>query len=438
MMQSTYTGAQEYLASGRDKSSRPLANNTRVESRGDAVAIRLHGTDVVTYGNDETITLNSGGWRTNTTADRIRTFSPAMLYSERGVWYIRARPDASDPQPERLHRSILHPFDALDPGPEPVKPEAGCIADTETVETFTEEYLVSNRDLIVNGGTVSSGDIIREYDDSDYFAGYAERSIEQTTVYGENAWRDYSQQWVESGPVRRVYKQCEHCARFDRAHELWDRSYNGERWGNRQGRGYRQYTKYMTRFGGDVKAWREAARDDVRAVRARNVERKEWEERNRVLFDDGMTIASDGYADRPDPKAIAREQRKLAAIGRKRARIAKFVNYCMTELAAGNVPMPSGGDCWGCCMRDQSDRRAEPMGTDHLEQHIRERYAVPSMFVNAMLDKGYRPEGVGLHLGMSADATHLSLKYMRGDGETIKRALMHYLTSRLLPEHVSR
>ena len=48
----------------------------------------LHETVIVSK-KDGRYTLNSGGWRTLTTKDRINKFSPARIYQENGIWYMR-------------------------------------------------------------------------------------------------------------------------------------------------------------------------------------------------------------------------------------------------------------------------------------------------------------------------------------------------------------
>src|SRR3954454_13693188 len=81
-----YESASAYLGS---KDDRPIANNTRlVRHAPDRIAVRFHATDVVTYCADGTTELNSGGWLTVTTKDRINGFSPARVYSERGEWHV--------------------------------------------------------------------------------------------------------------------------------------------------------------------------------------------------------------------------------------------------------------------------------------------------------------------------------------------------------------
>lgn len=66
----SYQSAAAYLGK---KESRPGGNNTRVVRRGpDAIAIRLHATDVVTFYADGSALLNTGGWETVTTGQRMR------------------------------------------------------------------------------------------------------------------------------------------------------------------------------------------------------------------------------------------------------------------------------------------------------------------------------------------------------------------------------
>jgi len=53
-------------------------------------------------------------------------------------------------------------------------------------------------------------------------------------------------------------------------------------------------------------------------------------------------------------------------------------------LFAGEVPAPSGGDCWDCLMSKDAG------GHDHLRSHMSkdERYFVPSLIVNAAEECG--------------------------------------------------
>jgi len=71
---------------------RKLANNTYLEVHDGSYGIRLHDTEVVTFYADRTV-LNSGGWRTVTTKDRMnQALVDHTIFSDKGVWYVAKRP----------------------------------------------------------------------------------------------------------------------------------------------------------------------------------------------------------------------------------------------------------------------------------------------------------------------------------------------------------
>jgi hypothetical protein len=74
---------------GRCKNSRKLMNNTYAEhlANGD-IGIRLHSTYVLVFHPDMSITLNSNGWRTYTTKDRINGQSMFTVYQRAFNWYV--------------------------------------------------------------------------------------------------------------------------------------------------------------------------------------------------------------------------------------------------------------------------------------------------------------------------------------------------------------
>ena len=83
------------------KSSRVVANNTfeLIENAGDNVGddriIRLHFTDIMVFRPDGSILLDTGGWQTVTTKERMNRFLPDGLgiYQSDGFWYLTYRPD---------------------------------------------------------------------------------------------------------------------------------------------------------------------------------------------------------------------------------------------------------------------------------------------------------------------------------------------------------
>lgn len=80
--------------------ARKLANNTFLQvcengpqgPDGDPFyfAVRLHSTDVVTFHRDGRIVLNSGGWQTVTTKERMNRYLPAPygVFQKKHVWYV--------------------------------------------------------------------------------------------------------------------------------------------------------------------------------------------------------------------------------------------------------------------------------------------------------------------------------------------------------------
>jgi hypothetical protein len=70
--------------------SRKLGHNTWVEDCGDSVSIFYHQTEIVRYYSTGEIQLDSGGWRSVTTKQRLSACSPFQVYSEgNGDWAVR-------------------------------------------------------------------------------------------------------------------------------------------------------------------------------------------------------------------------------------------------------------------------------------------------------------------------------------------------------------
>lgn len=95
------TSHAEALALLGNRQSRKLENNTylvRLDDGSNALAVRLHRTNVVTYHASGAVELNTGGWYTRTTEDRINKYTPASLqiWGEWSEWFIRNRGAADE------------------------------------------------------------------------------------------------------------------------------------------------------------------------------------------------------------------------------------------------------------------------------------------------------------------------------------------------------
>lgn len=74
---------------GRVRSTKKLGNNTYlVRIDAESIGVQLHNTVVVTIHKDGTYTLNSGGWRTVTTKNRINEYCPVRVNQRKYEWYV--------------------------------------------------------------------------------------------------------------------------------------------------------------------------------------------------------------------------------------------------------------------------------------------------------------------------------------------------------------
>ena len=81
---------REFIDAGRSKQMRTAANNTTVyREDGGAIGIKLHATTIVRINADGTMVLNSGGWLTPTTEERLNRYTPARISQRNSVWYMR-------------------------------------------------------------------------------------------------------------------------------------------------------------------------------------------------------------------------------------------------------------------------------------------------------------------------------------------------------------
>lgn len=72
----------------RSRDSRKLRYETHLERRGENIVVRHHATDIVTYMPTGDIVLTTGGWMSRTTKDRLNDYSPAYVFSDKGLWIL--------------------------------------------------------------------------------------------------------------------------------------------------------------------------------------------------------------------------------------------------------------------------------------------------------------------------------------------------------------
>ncbi len=102
------------------------------------------------------------------------------------------------------------------------------------------------------------------------------------------------------------------------------------------------------------------------------------------LFVDGMIVSTeDGTIISDMPQQDILEKRK-----KLKERIKKYAKLCGSNVPG--LPEPSSADCWFCVMTDE---KGNSMGdafndTNHLESHMDEKYVVPALVYNAMVEAG--------------------------------------------------
>ena len=86
----TYEDCSAIFAKAKNKErGKPMHyKNTLLKKEGEAFTIRLWDTDIITITPQNILILNSGGWRTKTTKDRINEFSPVYISQSNKVWYV--------------------------------------------------------------------------------------------------------------------------------------------------------------------------------------------------------------------------------------------------------------------------------------------------------------------------------------------------------------
>ena len=89
-----YQEADQQLQ-GRCYDARKIANNTWLERLDDElIGVRLHSTYIVKFRANGDVIIDSGGWRTVTTKERINRYAfngPDGVYQEDYQWYVSWR-----------------------------------------------------------------------------------------------------------------------------------------------------------------------------------------------------------------------------------------------------------------------------------------------------------------------------------------------------------
>lgn len=145
----------------------------------------------------------------------------------------------------------------------------------------------------------------------------------------------------------------------------------------------------------------------------------------RWVFQDGITINKN--------RTVSNHGKSADKLHKLNKQIGDYVKGYVKALLAGDVPEPSSGNCWGCwgcCMVDKETGKPM-MGSDHLLSHIKEKYYVPSLLINAEKEFSISP----IIKSVVAELWHGntdSLKYWRDVAErqitsTLRRYMKRHL-----------
>lgn len=141
----TYQEANAKLT-GRNRDRRKLANNTYLERRGEEIAIRLHATDIMTFRQDGSTVLNSGGWKTVTTKSRMNEYLAYNYYiqQERGQWYIVQRGVYSNKLAVYADGMVIHANGSME-GAETVEEAKAALKLRKQVSKYADGYVKALR-----------------------------------------------------------------------------------------------------------------------------------------------------------------------------------------------------------------------------------------------------------------------------------------------------
>jgi len=96
-----------------------------------------------------------------------------------------------------------------------------------------------------------------------------------------------------------------------------------------------------------------------------------------ALYADNCILQPDGTVLGAESLEAAKERVTL------RKQVLKYSKDYIKAFKAGKVPAPNAGDCWGCLMVDMKTGKTA-IGGDHIREHLREKYYVPSLLLRAV------------------------------------------------------
>ena len=90
-----YADCQKLFLKARNKEKgKKIDHNTYLRKEENDFLVKLHNTDIIRISQKNVYTVNTGGWQTPTTKDRLNNYLPIRLFQEKHIWYyVGPNPD---------------------------------------------------------------------------------------------------------------------------------------------------------------------------------------------------------------------------------------------------------------------------------------------------------------------------------------------------------
>jgi len=100
------------------------------------------------------------------------------------------------------------------------------------------------------------------------------------------------------------------------------------------------------------------------------------------IFNDGMIITNNGDI----KNTTIKNEKKTEDLKKK---VNEYVKNYVNLLVNRKLPQPTNGDCWYCLMKTEDGRTlGDVSSSDHMLNHLKEKYYVPSILANAVEEFG--------------------------------------------------
>ena len=131
---------------------------------------------------------------------------------------------------------------------------------------------------------------------------------------------------------------------------------------------------------------------------SRPINRDSW-----IPFFDGVTVKK-GKVTNPRKSAHQKEQFWLKKIN----------EYCKELKSLEILPKPSGGDCWDCAFQTDDGRTMGDLSeSNHLYQHLKEKYIHGSLIWNALKWAGYQHPEVIFQMDVRTSIVNAVRRYFK-------------------------